>query len=491
MVAPQRTKPIDKQELCRKLTNLLKKAYHSSPPKHDVPVLETLLFAACHEETDAESAQAMLKRLHGLYPDLNEARVSSIGELQQVFPADDHAPWRAMRIKNLLQYAFDQNYAFELEALRRKTAELAGKQLAKIPGVSWFIRGWSLQHSLGSHVLPLDDRMHGVLAWLGFAEPQADPEQTSESLRPYVRKADAPLFCHLLKCLSLDPKRAKVFPPSGKETDCSATPDEGIHRLEVLLNRGTAAVPKPAPRPQPTPPKTSGKGAKPEGTKGDPKPAEPERVDSPKVAVKTAGAKGEASRVESSKSEGGKPENGKPVSGKAAGKPAPTKPTPSNPVAGKPTLGKPSKEEPARPAASKPAATKAEPAKAEPVKLETPKLESAREGTSRPAAKPASDRKGADKKSTPEKASHDKASHDKASHEKGSGDKVSGERGADVKPTPGKSASKGGATSKPSAAKTPPKPASKTVAVAPAKGVKNGKGKSAKSEERPSGKKRS
>ena len=214
MVAPQRTKPIDKQELCRKLTVLLKKAYHSSPPKHDAPVLETLLFAACLEETDAESAQAMLKRLHGLYPDLNEARVSSIGELQLVFPPDEQAPWRAMRIKNLLQYTFDQNYAFELEALRRKTAELAGKQLAKITGISWFIRGWSLQHSLGSHVLPLDAHMHGVLAWLGFADPHADPEQTSESLRPYIRKADAPLFCHLLKCLSLDPKRAKLFPPA-------------------------------------------------------------------------------------------------------------------------------------------------------------------------------------------------------------------------------------------------------------------------------------
>lgn len=485
MVAPQRTKPIDKQELCRKLTNLLKKAYHSSPAKYDAPVLETLLFAACYEETDAESAQAMLKRLHGLYPDLNEARVSSIGELQQVFPPDEHAPWRAMRIKNLLQYTFDQNYAFELEALRRKTAELAGKQLAKIPGVSWFIRGWSLQHSLGSHVLPLDAQMHGVLAWLGFAEPHADPEQTSESLRPYIRKADAPLFCHLIKCLSLDPKRAKVFPPIGKEADCSASPDEGMHRLEVLLNRGPAAVPKPAPRPQPTPAKAPGKGAKPEATKPDVKPAEPERVENTKVPVKaagnpvkTAGTKSEPPRVETTKSDGGKSDGGKPDVAKLDG---------GKPANGKPVDGKTVRGEPPRPSGTKPAPSKSEPAKSaaakgEAVKSEAGKSEAGKsEGGSRVAAgKPSSDKKGSDKKPVPEKGSHDKSS---------------GETGGESRAAGGKGASKGGTKPKPSAAKPAAKPVAKSTAKSAvpvaAKGGKDSKGKGAKPEERSSGKKRS
>jgi endonuclease III len=469
MVAPQRSKPIDKQELCRKLTSLLKKAYHSSPAKHEVPVLETLLFAACYEETDLESAQAMLKRLHAVYSDLNEARVSSIGELQQVFPADEHAPWRAMRIKNLLQHAFDLNYAFELESLRRKTAELAGKQLAKIPGVSWFIRGWSLQHSLGSHVLPLDTRMHGVLAWLGFADPHADPEQTSESLRPYIRKADAPLFCHLLKCLSLDPKRAKLFPPAGKEADCSASPDEGLHRLEVLLNRGPAAVPKPAPRPEPPPAKSAAKGTKPEAAKGDAKPAEPERVETAKAAPKSAASKGEPPRAEPAKSDHGKLDSGKPDS--------------SKPDNGKPGSSKLGKGDTARPTAGKPTPTKAEgvksePVKAEAVKAEGKKSESAKaEGARAGAAKPASDRKGSDtKKGTPDKASHDKGAGDKS---------------ADSKVATGKSPSKGGATAKPLAAKTPVKSVSKVVAPPPSKGAKHSKGKPAKSDGRPSGKKRS
>jgi endonuclease-3 len=479
MVAPQRTKPIDKQELCRKLTVLLKKAYHSSPPKHDAPVLETLLFAACLEETDAESAQAMLKRLHGLYPDLNEARVSSIGELQLVFPPDEQAPWRAMRIKNLLQYTFDQNYAFELEALRRKTADLAGKQLAKITGISWFIRGWSLQHSLGSHVLPLDTHMHGVLAWLGFADPHADPEQTSESLRPYIRKADAPLFCHLLKCLSLDPKRAKLFPPAGKEADCSATPDEGLHRLEVMLNRGPAAVPKPAPRPQPAAAKPTGKGAKSEGTKPDAKPAEPERTDTAKAPGKPSGTKGEAPRVEAAKADVSKPEGGKPANGKPADVKLPDAKLPdAKPARGeapRPSGSKPSaaKSEPAKAEASKSVASKAEPVKPEPVKSDGAKSDGGKSaGAPRAAGKPTSVKKGSDTKTAPPKASHDKGSADK---------------GAAPKPAAGKPAAKGGAKSKPSATK----PVLKTPASVPSKAGKDGKGKSGKPENRPTGKKRS
>jgi endonuclease-3 len=486
MVAPQRSKPIDKQELCRKLTALLKKAYHSSPAKQEVPVLETLLFAACYEETDLESAQAMLKRLHAVYPDLNEARVSSIGELQQVFSADEYAPWRALRIKNVLQHAFDLNYSFELEALRRKTAELAGKQLDRIPGVSWFIRGWSLQHSLGSHVLPLDTRMLGVLAWLGFAEPQADPEQTSESLRSYIRKADAPLFCHLLKCLSIDPRRAKLFPPAAKEADCSASPDEGLHRLEVLLNRGPAAVPKPAPRPEPASSKTAAKGTKPEAAKVDTKPVAPERVETAKAPAKSAAAKGEPPKSESNKSESTKSESTK------SGHSKPAKGDTVRPTAGKPV---PSKPEPAKPEQVKSAAVKADSKKPEGAKPDPARDGSSRAGTVKPPI--ASDRKGNDsKKGTPppkanqDKGSGDKGSGDKGSGDKGSGDKGSGDKGAEAKLAAGKSPAKGAAPAKPVAAKPPAKTVSKGVTPPPSKGVKTGKSKTAKPDGRPSGKKR-
>jgi len=56
MVAANRSKSADKQEVCRKVTSLLKKAYSATPPKQDLPVLETLLYAVCLENSAPEQA---------------------------------------------------------------------------------------------------------------------------------------------------------------------------------------------------------------------------------------------------------------------------------------------------------------------------------------------------------------------------------------------------------------------------------------------------
>jgi len=257
MVATSRSKPIDKPEALRRLATLLKKSYPGTPPRRDLPVLETLLFAVCLEDATLEQAEVAYQHLLKSFPDLNEARVSSITELQQVLLQQSDPAWRALRVKSILQHAFDAHYAFELEGLKRKTSDLAIKALGKIPALSWFVRGYALQQSLDSHALPLDGRMLGVLVWVGLVEPDTSAEVAAEQLRSHVRKAEAPLLTHLLRSLAHDPKRNRVFQPTGRGIDCAATVEEGLHRLEVLLSKGPASVPKAQPRPEPPPVKTA------------------------------------------------------------------------------------------------------------------------------------------------------------------------------------------------------------------------------------------
>jgi endonuclease-3 len=242
MVAANRTKSADKQEVCRKLTSVLKKAYSATPPKQDLPVLETLLYAVCLENSAQDQAETVYARLLNAFHDLNEVRVSSISELQPTFADLSDPEWRAARVKGALQFVFETNYAFDFESLRRKTAELALKQLTKIPSLSPFVRAYVMQHCLGTHTLPIDDRMQAALVWLNLAEPGESSEQTGEHLRPFVRKADAPQFCHLLGCLANDPRRARAFiPATGKAADNQSGGD-AIARLELLLRRGDAGT---------------------------------------------------------------------------------------------------------------------------------------------------------------------------------------------------------------------------------------------------------
>jgi endonuclease-3 len=242
MVAANRTKSADKQEVCRKVTSLLKKAYSATPPKQDLPVLETLLYAVCLENSAPDQAGVVYARLLNAFHDLNEVRVSSISELQPTFADLSDPEWRAARVKGALQFVFETNYAFDFESLRRKTAELATKQLSKIPSLSPFVRAYVMQHCLATHILPIDDRMHAALVWLNLAEPGESPEQTGEHLRPFVRKADAPLFCHLLGCLANDPRRLRAFAAAPGKAGDSQEDTDVIARLDHLLRRGDAGV---------------------------------------------------------------------------------------------------------------------------------------------------------------------------------------------------------------------------------------------------------
>ncbi|OYW19186.1 MAG: hypothetical protein B7Z55_09360, partial [Planctomycetales bacterium 12-60-4] len=157
MASSSRTKTADRQAILKKLLPLLKKHYKVTVPKLDRPVMETMLYAVCLENSTVEQADAAYVRFCQMFPDLNEARVSSISEIEPAFSGLAGTDWRAFRARAILQYVFDKTYNFEFESLRKKTLELAQKQLTKIKHLSPFVRTFTLQQVIGAHVLPIDE----------------------------------------------------------------------------------------------------------------------------------------------------------------------------------------------------------------------------------------------------------------------------------------------------------------------------------------------
>ncbi len=241
MAAVQKTKASDRQGVCKRLQTGLKKHYSGRLPKFDLPVLETMLFAACLENSTWEEAEAAHERLHDSFHDLNEIRVSSVKESEAVFKGMSTPDWRALRVRCVLQHVFEETYSFEYETLKRKTLDSANKQLGKVSHMTPFMRLFTLQQCLGSHLLPVDDRMTDCLVWLGMAEPGTPPEAMADILKSAVRKADSALFCHLIRCLAFDPKYAALF----KEQ--RSTPQDlntAVDRLDRLFKRGASAFRK-------------------------------------------------------------------------------------------------------------------------------------------------------------------------------------------------------------------------------------------------------
>jgi endonuclease-3 len=247
MVTTSKLKASDRQALVHKVVTILRKRYGGSLPKEHRNVLETMLFAVCLENSSHAAADEALKGLLASFHDLNEIRVSSVSELEQALGGLNDADWKALRMRDILHYVFEKYYAFDFEPLRRKTTDLAVKQLAKIKTLTPFVQTYTLQHSLGSHAIPLDDVLCRVLAWLGLIAPSLSTEQAAEELKPVIRKSDVTLACHLLRAFGTDP----TFAPALKitkgmlengEVDAATGPD----RLTQLLAKPPAKASKTA-----------------------------------------------------------------------------------------------------------------------------------------------------------------------------------------------------------------------------------------------------
>jgi endonuclease-3 len=248
MTSPHKAKSVDKLTLGKKLVSVLKKRYHQPVPKYERPVLETLLYAVCLEDASSAQADVAYERLWSAFHDLNELRVSSITELvTHVFSDMPDPDWRAHRVRNILQYVFEKHFEFAFEGLRRKTLELATKQLFKIRDLSPFVRNFVLQNTLETHVVPVDRLMTNASIWLGLVSPGESPEQAAESLKSTARKVDVPVFAHYLRCVAVDPRLTRYFEP-GKGA-AHADPQTMVERLIALFKEADSAARKAGKKP--------------------------------------------------------------------------------------------------------------------------------------------------------------------------------------------------------------------------------------------------
>lgn len=230
-------KASEKQVILKKLVTEMKKRYGGGLPKHPSrSSFETHLVAICLEDSGNQAAEEAFSRLLDSFFDLNEIRVSFVSEIEQVLGDLENADWKALRIREALQYVFEKHYAFDLENLKRKTQDAAMKELEEISYQTSFVRAYTVQQVLGAHVLPIDTLMNKVFIWLGLAASDSTPESTAEDLKSAVKKSDGPLLCHLVKCVSTDPELRPEFEEIMETEDLE--PAAAPQRLAELFRTG-------------------------------------------------------------------------------------------------------------------------------------------------------------------------------------------------------------------------------------------------------------
>ena len=259
MAAAKQNKAPGRQDSIRRVLGSLEKRYRAIYRDPDEqPMLETLIYAICLENSTFAEAATYCGRIETLFHDFNEARVSSITELSRIFQRSPVAEWKAFCFRHLLTHVFESFYAFDFDSLLRKSNEQANRLLGRVPELSQFARNYTVKQCMEVHLLPLDERMRDALAWLGLGTAGQTPQRTGSALKTVVRKGDTDRFCGLVRCLATDPKAIKIMVAEIEGADGTGFElSTAVERLKTLFAEIDTRKSKAASQPKPAAKKTT------------------------------------------------------------------------------------------------------------------------------------------------------------------------------------------------------------------------------------------
>jgi endonuclease III len=183
---------------------ILKKSYEPVSPPEDRTVLEHLLFACCLENAHYDAAEEAFAAVVHTFFDLNEIRVSTTTELSEVMSNLPDPSAAAHRLKRVLQNVFEEFYAFDLEAYRKKNLGPTVKWLKKVDGTTNFTVSYVVQAALGGHSIAVDAGVLNALKTLEIISKKEFSAGTAAGLERAITKSKGIEFGSLLHQLGAD-----------------------------------------------------------------------------------------------------------------------------------------------------------------------------------------------------------------------------------------------------------------------------------------------
>ena len=164
---PEKKKPelsgAQKQKLITKIHKVLKGHYSPRFPNTSRPLLDQVLFACCLENAQYDDAEKAFANLIEHAFDLNEVRVTTVGELADFLVGLPDPSRAALALRRALQSVFESTYEFTLEHAKKHSVSHGAKTLDNLRSLTPFTKVFVVSTALGGHGVPLD---HGAVAVL-------------------------------------------------------------------------------------------------------------------------------------------------------------------------------------------------------------------------------------------------------------------------------------------------------------------------------------
>src|SRR3954453_8563041 len=178
--------------------------HHKPAPKHSAEPLKALVRAAMSYDVPDSKADDAVKSIEKEFVDLNELRVATDLEIQELlgvrYPDIER---RVAMITGALNNIFEREHTLNLERLKTISRRDARQFLRELPEIHPFVEGYVMLYGFDGHAFPIDDEFLEYLHDQEIVEDGATLDDAQRFLEHQLKAEEChDLFLALRKVVS-------------------------------------------------------------------------------------------------------------------------------------------------------------------------------------------------------------------------------------------------------------------------------------------------
>ena len=195
------------------LRSLYKKLVKQNPPdpKQQLDPLRALILAAMSFDVPDSRAQEAMKLIDREFVDLNEFRVATDLEIQELlgtrYPVIEQ---RVSMITQALNRIFEREHTLSLDRLKTISRRDSRQFLRELPDIHPYVEAYVMLYAFDGHAMPVDEEIASYLKEHDAADQAATLEEVQKFIEQQLKAEEChDLFCSLRKALSAERGKKK------------------------------------------------------------------------------------------------------------------------------------------------------------------------------------------------------------------------------------------------------------------------------------------
>jgi len=164
---------------------------HKAPPKEPQPALKALVRGAMSYDVTDHKADDAMKAIEREFVDLNELRVATELEVQEMlgqrYPAIEE---RVTMITQALNNIFEREHTLSLDRLKEISRRDSRQFLRDLPGIHPFVEAYVMLFAFDGHTFPIDESMLEVLRDEDVVEETTNLEDAQKFVEHHLKETE-------------------------------------------------------------------------------------------------------------------------------------------------------------------------------------------------------------------------------------------------------------------------------------------------------------